>query len=120
MVRNILKSPRKCLDDWKLYVNYKIIKKHLLSKRKNRIFFALKENLNYSKILNKKQKGICHILLSRYLINSLKRNFLKKRSKFYNKRLSYEYMRGNLLQKGFKLIKSEYEKHLKYKKMKNE
>jgi hypothetical protein len=70
--------------------------------------------------LNKKQKGLCHILLSRYVIHSLKRNYLVKRNKFYNKRLSYEYLRGNLLQKGFKLIKSEYEKHMQYKKMKSE
>ena len=99
---------RKCFDDWKLYVNYRIIKRYFKNKLKSKIFSAFKINTNYSEQLDKKVNILRYIFTSKKFIFNLRKNSLSNKNKTYNNQIAKEYNRSRLLRKIFKIILEFY------------
>lgn len=106
------------MDNWKLYVNYRKIKNYLLSKKKKKIFEALRENINDSKKLEKKARYLNFILIAKNFYKKLKIYPLKIRNYIYNNQLAYE-NRNNLLKKKIFNLLKDYYTEVNYRKIKN-
>jgi hypothetical protein len=99
---------RSCLDSWKLYVNYKKIKRYFKDKLRFKAFNILKKNLKISKELEKKAKLLNYIISCKKTIIKLKCMGQLKKEKEYNNCLSTEYRRNRLLNRIYRIIKDNY------------
>ena len=110
-----------CIDSWKLYVNYKKIKRFLILRKKKIIFDALKNNKQLSINLLKQGKKISLILEYRHFFNNVRKNILSEKAKDINKKLYTEFRKQYLMKNLFNLLKVNHrikkEKENKYKKI---
>lgn len=109
-----------CIDSWKLYVNYKKIKRFLKMRKTKVIFDALRNNKQLSINLLKQSKKMSLILEYRHFFNNIRKNILSKKAKDINNKLLSEFRRQNLMRNIFNVLKENYrakkEKENKYKK----
>ena len=110
-----------CIDSWKLYVNYKKIKRFLKLRKTKVIFDALRNNKQLSINLLKQGKKMSLILEYRHFFNNVRKSILAEKAKEINNKLLSEFRRQNLLKNLFNVLKAnhrnEKERENKYKKM---
>ena len=110
-----------CIDSWKLYVNYKKIKKFLKLRKTKVIFDALRNNKQLSINLLKQGKKMSLILEYRHFFNNVRKSILAEKAKEINYKLLNEFRRQNLMKNLFNVLKenhrNEKEKENKFRKM---
>ena len=110
-----------CIDSWKLYVNYKKIKRFLKLRKTKVIFDALRNNKQLSINLLKQGKKMSLILEYRHFFNNVRKSILAEKAKEINNKLLSEFRRQNLMKNLFNVLKenhrNEKEKENKYRKM---
>ena len=110
-----------CIDSWKLYVNYKKIKRFLKLRKTKVIFDALRNNKQLSINLLKQGKKMSLILEYRHFFNNVRKSILAEKAKEINNKLLSEFRRQNLMKNLFFVLKAnhrnEKEKENKYRKM---
>ena len=110
-----------CIDSWKLYVNYKKIKRFLKLRKTKVIFDALRNNKQLSINLLKQGKKMSLILEYRHFFNNVRKSILAEKAKEINNKLLSEFRRQNLMKNLFSVLKenhrNEKEKENKYRKM---
>ncbi len=110
-----------CIDSWKLYVNYKKIKKFLKLRKTKVIFDALRNNKQLSINLLKQGKKMSLILEYRHFFNNVRKSILAEKAKEINYKLLNEFRRQNLMKNLFIVLKenhrNEKEKENKFRKM---
>lgn len=110
-----------CLDNWKLYLNYKNAKRYLKLRKKKVIFDALRNNKQLSINLLKQGKKMSLILEYRHFFNNIRKRILSEKAKDINNKLLSEFRRQNLMKNLFNVIKENHrrkkERDKKYKKI---
>ena len=110
-----------CIDSWKLYVNYKKIKRFLKLRKTKVIFDALRNNKQLSINLLKQGKKMSLILEYRHFFNNVRKRILAEKAKDINNKLLTEFRRQNLMKNIFNILKenhkSKKERENKYKKI---
>ena len=110
-----------CIDSWKLYVNYKKIKRFLKLRKTKVIFDALRNNKQLSINLLKQGKKMSLILEYRHFFNNVRKSILNQKAKEINNKLLSEFRKQNLMKNLFNILKenhrNEKEKENKYRKM---
>ena len=110
-----------CIDSWKLYVNYKKIKRFLKLRKTKVIFDALRNNKQLSINLLKQGKKMSLILEYRHFFNNVRKSILNEKAKEINNKLLTEFRKQNLMKNLFNVLKDNYknekDKEIKYKKM---
>ena len=110
-----------CIDSWKLYVNYKKIKRFLKLRKTKVIFDALRNNKQLSINLLKQGKKMSLILEYRHFFNNVRKSILAQKAKEINNKLLSEFRKQNLMKNLFNILKenhrNEKEKENKYRKM---
>ena len=110
-----------CIDSWKLYVNYKKIKRFLKLRKTKVIFDALRDNKQLSINLLKQAKKMSLILEYRHFFNNVRKKILSEKAKDINNKLLSEFRRQNLMKNIFSILKEnrryKKERENKYKKM---
>ena len=76
-----------CIDSWKLYVNYKKIKRFLKLRKTKVIFDALRDNKQLSINLLKQAKKMSLILEYRHFFNNVRKRILSEKAKEINNKL---------------------------------
>lgn len=108
-----------CIDSWKLYVNYKKIKRFLKLRKTKNIFDALRNNKKLSIDLLKQGKKMCLIFEYRHFFNNTRKKILCEKAKDINNKLVAEFRRESLLKNLFNTLKEYHrmrlEKTNKYK-----
>ena len=110
-----------CIDSWKLYVNYKKIKRFLKLRKTKVIFDALRNNKQLSINLLKQGKKMSLILEYRHFFNNVRKSILAEKAKEINNKLLAEFRKQNLMKNLFNVLKENYknekDKEIKYRKM---
>ena len=110
-----------CIDSWKLYVNYKKIKRFLKLRKTKVIFDALRNNKQLSINLLKQGKKMSLILEYRHFFNNVRKRILAEKAKDINNKLLTEFRRQNLMKNIFNILKENHkakkERENKYKKI---
>ena len=110
-----------CIDSWKLYVNYKKIKRFLKLRKTKVIFDALRNNKQLSINLLKQGKKMSLILEYRHFFNNMRKSILAEKAKEINNKLLAEFRKQNLMKNLFNVLKENYknekDKEIKYRKM---
>ena len=110
-----------CIDSWKLYVNYKKIKRFLKLRKTKVIFDALRNNKQLSINLLKQGKKMSLILEYRHFFNNVRKSILAEKAKEINNKLLSEFRKQNLMKNLFNILKENYknekDKEIKYRKM---
>ena len=110
-----------CIDSWKLYVNYKKIKRFLKLRKTKVIFDALRNNKQLSINLLKQGKKMSLILEYRHFFNNVRKSILAQKAKEINNKLLSEFRKQNLMKNLFNILKENHrnkkEKENKYRKM---
>ena len=110
-----------CIDSWKLYVNYKKIKRFLKLRKTKVIFDALRNNKQLSINLLKQGKKMSLILEYRHFFNNVRKSILAEKAKEINNKLLAEFRKQNLMINLFNVLKENYknekDKEIKYRKM---
>jgi hypothetical protein len=110
-----------CIDSWKLYVNYKKIKRFLKLRKTKVIFDALRNNKQLSINLLKQGKKMSLILEYRHFFNNVRKSILAEKAKEINNKLLAEFRKQNLMKNLFNVLKDNYknekDKEIKYRKM---
>ena len=110
-----------CIDSWKLYVNYKKIKRFLKLRKTKVIFDALRNNKQLSINLLKQGKKMSLILEYRHFFNNVRKSILAEKAKEINNKLLTEFRRQNLMKNLLNVLKenhkNEKDKENKYRKM---
>ena len=110
-----------CIDSWKLYVNYKKIKRFLKLRKTKVIFDALRNNKQLSINLLKQGKKMSLILEYRHFFNNIRKKILTEKAKDINNKLLTEFRRQNLMRNIFNILKENHkykkERENKYKKI---
>ena len=110
-----------CIDSWKLYVNYKKIKRFLKLRKTKVIFDALRNNKQLSINLLKQGKKMSLILEYRHFFNNVRKSILAEKAKEINNKLLAEFRKQNLMKNLFNILKDNYknekDKEIKYRKM---
>ena len=110
-----------CIDSWKLYVNYKKIKRFLKLRKTKVIFDALRNNKQLSINLLKQGKKMSLILEYRHFFNNVRKSILAEKAKEINNKLLAEFRKQNLMTNLFNVLKENYknekDKEIKYRKM---
>ena len=110
-----------CIDSWKLYVNYKKIKRFLKLRKTKVIFDALRNNKQLSINLLKQGKKMSLILEYRHFFNNVRKSILNEKAKEINNKLLTEFRKQNLMKNLFNVLKDNYknekDKEIKYRKM---
>ena len=110
-----------CIDSWKLYVNYKKIKRFLKLRKTKVIFDALRNNKQLSINLLKQEKKMSLILEYRHFFNNVRKSILAEKAKEINNKLLAEFRKQNLMKNLFNVLKENYknekDKEIKYRKM---
>ena len=110
-----------CIDSWKLYVNYKKIKRFLKLRKTKVIFDALRNNKQLSINLLKQGKKMSLILEYRHFFNNVRKSILAEKAKEINNKLLDEFRKQNLMKNLFNVLKENYknekDKEIKYRKM---
>ena len=110
-----------CIDSWKLYVNYKKIKRFLKLRKTKVIFDALRNNKQLSINLLKQGKKMSLILEYRHFFNNVRKSILAEKAKEINNKLLAEFRKQNLMRNLFNVLKDNYknekDKEIKYRKM---
>ena len=110
-----------CIDSWKLYVNYKKIKRFLKLRKTKVIFDALRNNKQLSINLLKQGKKMSLILEYRHFFNNVRKSILAEKAKEINNKLLSEFRKQNLMKNLFNVLKENYknekDKEIKYRKM---
>ena len=110
-----------CIDSWKLYVNYKKIKRFLKLRKTKVIFDALRNNKQLSINLLKQGKKMSLILEYRHFFNNVRKSILAEKAKEINNKLLAEFRKQNLMKNLFNVLKenfkNEKDKEIKYRKM---
>ena len=110
-----------CIDSWKLYVNYKKIKRFLKWRKTKVIFDALRNNKQLSINLLKQGKKMSLILEYRHFFNNVRKSILAEKAKEINNKLLAEFRKQNLMKNLFNVLKENYknekDKEIKYRKM---
>ena len=94
-----------CIDSWKLYVNYKKIKRFLKLRKTKVIFDALRNNKQLSINLLKQGKKMSLILEYRHFFNNVRKRILSDKAKDINNKLLSEFRRQNLMKNIFNVLK---------------
>ena len=110
-----------CIDSWKLYVNYKKIKRFLKLRKTKVIFDALRNNKQLSINLLKQGKKMSLILEYRHFFNNVRKRILAEKAKDINNKLLTEFRRQNLMKNIFNILKENHkakkDRENKYKKI---
>ena len=110
-----------CIDSWKLYVNYKKIKRFLKLRKTKVIFDSLRNNKQLSINLLKQGKKMSLILEYRHFFNNVRKSILAEKAKEINNKLLAEFRKQNLMKNLFNVLKENYknekDKEIKYRKM---
>ena len=110
-----------CIDSWKLYVNYKKIKRFLKLRKTKIIFDALRNNKQLSINLLKQGKKMSLILEYRHFFNNVRKRILSEKAKDINNKLLKEFRRQNLMKRIFNILKENHkakkDRENKYKKI---
>jgi hypothetical protein len=106
-----------CIDNWKLYVNYKRIKRFLEMKKKSKIFTALNRNMKIGRNNLKKQEILKKILLLKFGFHKLRIHPYRIKNNKYNDILAIEFYRSSLIKRSFGLI---LEKHNRLRNLKSQ
>jgi hypothetical protein len=94
-----------CIDSWKLYVNYKKIKRFLKLRKTKVIFDALRNNKQLSINLLKQGKKMSLITEYRHFFNNIRKKILNEKAKDINNKLLSEFRRQNLMKNIFNILK---------------
>ncbi len=94
-----------CIDSWKLYVNYKKIKRFLKLRKTKVIFDALRNNKQLSMNLLKQGKKMSLISEYRHFFNNIRKRILNEKAKDINNKLLSEFRRQNLMKNIFNILK---------------
>ena len=97
-----------CIDSWKLYVNYKKIKRFLKLRKTKVIFDALRNNKQLSINLLKQGKKMSLILEYRHFFNNIRKKILSEKAKDINKKILNEFRKQNLMKNIFNVLKENY------------
>ena len=110
-----------CIDSWKLYINYKKIKRFLKLRKTKGIFDALRNNKQLSINLLKKGKKMSLILEYRHFFNNIRKKILTEKAKDINNKLLNEFRKQNLMRNIFHVLKDNHkarkEREKTYKKI---
>ncbi len=110
-----------CIDSWKLYVNYKKIKRFLKLRKTKVIFDALHNNKQLSINLLKQGKKMSLILEYRHFFTNIRKIILAEKAKDINNKLLTEFRKQNLMRNIFNILKENHrtkkERENKYKKI---
>ena len=110
-----------CIDSWKLYINYKKIKRFLKLRKTKVIFDALRNNKQLSINLLKKGKKMSLILEYRHFFNNIRKKILTEKAKDINNKLLNEFRKQNLMRNIFHVLKDNHkarkEREKTYKKI---
>ena len=110
-----------CIDSWKLYVNYKKIKRFLKLRKTKVIFDALRNNKQLSINLLKQGKKMSLILEYRHFFNNIRKKILSEKAKDINNKLLTEFRKQILMKNIFNVLKENHrykkERENKYKKI---
>ena len=110
-----------CIDSWKLYVNYKKIKRFLKLRKTKVIFDALRNNKQLSINLLKQGKKMSLILEYRHFFNNIRKKILSEKAKDINNKLLTEFRKQILMKNIFNVLKENHrykkERENKYKKL---
>lgn len=97
-----------CIDSLKLYVNYKKIKRYLISNKTKKIFDALKSNKYLSIEMAKRSKKLSLIFEYKHFFTILKKKLLLKKGYGINAKIVDEFRRQNLMKRSFGKLQQYY------------
>ena len=97
---------RQLLDNWKIFVNYKKIKRYYKNKLKLKAFNLFKINLKTQKKLEERSIKLYYIFTMKYCLYNIRMNAKISRKYDTNRKLADEYKSDKLKKKIFKILKN--------------
>ena len=104
-----------CIDNMKLYVNYKKIKRYFIQKKKKRIFDAIKNNKQLSLEMAKKAKKLSLIFEYKLFFKFTRKRILSKKGEDVNKKICEEFRKQSQMKNIFKTLQLYYKMKLNKK-----
>ena len=97
-----------CIDNMKLYVNYKKIKRYFIQKKQKRIFDAIKRNKLLSLEMARKAKKLSLIFEYKLFFKFTRKKILTKKGFDVNKKIAEEYRKQSQMKNIFKTLQLYY------------
>ncbi len=104
-----------CIDNMKLYVNYKKIKRYFIQKKQKRIFDAIKNNKQLSLEMAKKAKKLSLIFEYKLFFKFTRKRILSKKGEDVNKKICEEFRKQCQMKNIFKTLQLYYKMKLNKK-----
>ena len=104
-----------CIDNMKLYVNYKKIKRYFIQKKQKRIFDAIKNNKQLSLEMAKKAKKLSLIFEYKLFFKFTRKRILSKKGEDVNKKICEEFRKQSQMKNIFKTLQLYYKMKLNKK-----
>ena len=104
-----------CIDNMKLYVNYKKIKRYFIQKKKKRIFDAIKNNKLLSLEMARKAKKLSLIFEYKLFFKFTRKRILSKKGEDVNKKICEEFRKQSQMKNIFKTLQLYYKMKLNKK-----